>query len=538
MKRVACFYRVSSKKQLDNDEIIMQQKACRDFVELHKDWIIVREYKEKGISGYKKSSLERDELIRLKKDAENNKYDILLVYMFDRLGRKSDETPFIVKYFDSLDIEVWSTIEGRQKFDNEIDDFTNYMRFWQANVESQNISHRTDTKHKQMVENGVYRGGVPPYGYELIESTELNKKGKRLMKLSINDSEAQVVKLIFDLAYSLGYGGNRITKHLNEHGILSRSGKSWSTGVINYMIKNPIYCGKLSYGKRTTKLGYQHNQEIDKWTLSDKINELSIIQDDIWESVQLSRELRQPSRNKKQNIDRINVPTFGKLLFIGYIYCGHCGSSLSSTVNTKNWKVKDGTLKKKYRMKYRCTGKALNKTSCKGQTIYSSDLIEKEVLMRVYDMIDKIKGIDSIQIIEQYKERNQKTQLMDLELKSKQVEKNYRELSNLKSLVSVDHELITHYSHSNLNDIITKIEFDINTLNSQIRLLEDSINLNNVYTQGMKEFFSIINEWKNIYYNANIDKRKVMLSRIIDRIIVTRDEIKVEFKDYINEITK
>ena len=43
-----------------------------------------------------------------KKKAEQGKFDILLVFMFDRLGRKSDETPFVVEWFVKKGIRVWS----------------------------------------------------------------------------------------------------------------------------------------------------------------------------------------------------------------------------------------------------------------------------------------------------------------------------------------------------------------------------------------------------------------------------------------------
>jgi len=49
------------------------------------------------------------------------KFDVLLVlvFMFDRLGRKDDETPFIVEWFVQQGIEVWSVKEGEQRFDTD-----------------------------------------------------------------------------------------------------------------------------------------------------------------------------------------------------------------------------------------------------------------------------------------------------------------------------------------------------------------------------------------------------------------------------------
>ncbi len=56
--------------------------------------------------------------------------------MFDRLGRREDETPFVVQWFVQQGIEVWSTKEGEQRFDTHVDKLLTYIRFWQASGES------------------------------------------------------------------------------------------------------------------------------------------------------------------------------------------------------------------------------------------------------------------------------------------------------------------------------------------------------------------------------------------------------------------
>ena len=51
-KRVYTFYRVSTKGQVEKDDIPMQQDSCRDFAE-SQGWEIVKEFSEKGVSGFK-----------------------------------------------------------------------------------------------------------------------------------------------------------------------------------------------------------------------------------------------------------------------------------------------------------------------------------------------------------------------------------------------------------------------------------------------------------------------------------------------------
>ncbi len=81
----------------------------------------MKEFSEKGVSGYKVSADDRDAIQELKEAALNNEFDILLVFMFDRIGRIDDETPFVVEWFAKHGVEVWSTQEGQQCFNNHVD---------------------------------------------------------------------------------------------------------------------------------------------------------------------------------------------------------------------------------------------------------------------------------------------------------------------------------------------------------------------------------------------------------------------------------
>ncbi len=138
----------------------MQKQYCREFAE-SQGWTIVKEFAEKG-SGFKVAAADRDAIQEIRQDAEERKFDILLVFMFDRLGRRDDETPFVVEWFIRNGIEVWSAMEGQQKMDDHIDKLLNYIRYWQASGESLKTSARTKTRLSQIVQEGRFRGGSSP----------------------------------------------------------------------------------------------------------------------------------------------------------------------------------------------------------------------------------------------------------------------------------------------------------------------------------------------------------------------------------------
>lgn len=102
--RVCCLYRVSTKGQVDKAEndIPMQKKACHEFAE-SKGWTIIKEHAELGVSGFKVAAADRDELQEIKREAEKQEFDILLVVPFPvswtvKMKKKQKETQDILSY--------------------------------------------------------------------------------------------------------------------------------------------------------------------------------------------------------------------------------------------------------------------------------------------------------------------------------------------------------------------------------------------------------------------------------------------------------
>ena len=202
-------YRVSTKKQLyrsvDNiEDIPMQRQSCRDFAQ-RMGWIVGKEFEEKGISASKVSAENRDAIQDLKDAAMKGEFQVLLVFMFDRLGRIDDETPFVLEWFVKHGIEVWSVTEGEQKIEQHVDKLMNYIRFWQAAGESEKTSIRTKTRLAQIAKEGCFRGGGVPFGYRLEKQGRLNKNRNEVNEIVIDDDEAVIVRQIFDLYVTKGY---------------------------------------------------------------------------------------------------------------------------------------------------------------------------------------------------------------------------------------------------------------------------------------------------------------------------------------------
>ncbi len=184
---------------------------------------------------------------------------------------------------DERSIQVWSTQEGEQRFDNHTDKLLNYIRFWQADGESEKTSIRTRTSLGQLVEAGHFKGGFAAYGYDLVKSGRLNKKKHELLDLQINEEEAAVVRLIFDKYTIEGYGAQRIATYLNRHGYHARSGKNWHPASIRGILCNLTYTGVLRSGDSRSEI----------------LPELQIISPQQYETAQKIREER--AKHAKEN---------------------------------------------------------------------------------------------------------------------------------------------------------------------------------------------------------------------------------------------
>ncbi len=543
MKRVACLYRVSTTKQVEKDDIPLQKIACREFSEKQPEWKIVKEYAEKGVSGYKKKASERDVLQQVKKDAENKMFDILLVFMFDRLGRREDETPFIVEWFVAQGIEVWSVREGEQRFDTRVDKLLNYIRYWQAGGESEKTGIRVKERQKQLTKEGIYMSATPPYGYTLVKSGVYSRKGVERKKLKILPEEAEVVRLVYSLCAEQGYGGRRISIYLNERNIPTKKGIQWTVSVINYMLRNPIYKGYIAYNKTSVKKnGSQGRVGTKEWVFSDEKNdEIAIVDEDIWEKVQKIRWAKTPDRYKEENMDYESYPlsTKSEGLLTGIVKCGYCGAKLNLAKSKKNFKRKDGTITvgKEYSY-YRCTGKIAGKLNCNmKKTNMKKDDVEKPVLEAISLFLSTLEKVDLSKQIEKLKKENLQEDNDILKGVVKNIEVKRNEINKLKDEVMKVLLGESVFDKNMLSEMITAKEKEQKELIEKKEKIEKKINKKKLEYNDIEILKQSIPLWKEEFELSNLETKKMMINQIIKEVIVFDDKVHVKMKLDFSELT-
>lgn len=518
MKRVYCLYRVSTTKQVDKDDIPMQKQSCHEFVDDKPDWVIKKEFKEKGISGFKVSAKDRDAIQDLQKAAIEKEFDILLVFMFDRIGRKEDETPFVVEWFTQHGIEVWSVKEGQQRFDNHVDKLLNYIRYWQASGESIKTSVRTKTRMGQIVQMGWFKGGVAPYGYKLVHKGRVNKRGHEVYDLEINEVEAVVVKLIFDRHANAGMGPQTIAAFLTSKGILNRSGKNFVAPTIRNIVKNPMYRGILRCGD----------------SVSEPFGHLRIVSDKLFFR---SQELIRQRSLEYQEKRRVPKKVSSTCLLTGNIFCGHCGARLITSTAGSKRKLANGSTYTRRWWRYLCYNRVRHKGECEGQSGYTAERIDQAVCEIVRDLLNGMKQVPVSKIVE--RRYGIEVNNMEQELKATKalLAKKVDELASLKTEVVKAIQGESNFDPSLLNELIETAskqkvvaEQDVEKLNNELATSKNML-------EPLREQHDLYVSWADVFDSCDINTKRMIICRLIDKVTVSRGykidvELTITVKQY------
>lgn len=268
----------------------------------------------------------------------------------------------------------------------------------------------------------------------------------------------------------------------------------------------------------------------DQILSKEPLPHLVIVNEDVWNRVQDLRKGRNPQNTVKEDVHRSIRSTKGSLLFIGMIRCGHCGNPLTTTWNKKRYKRKDGTKKEVRSAKYRCSGKALMKVNCSGQTIYSQQIIEDAVLDFVYRYLDRLQTADlerEIQLLRQQNFEEDRKEAARLKL---QLSKDREQLEKLKDEVIRVLDGQSRFSAEILNELIDKQKAKVAETESKINRLEADLAKREMELEHMESVQQAIPTWRAVFESASIEKKKMMLRTIIEQITVYRDQIDVKFK--------
>lgn len=544
--RVRYLLRVSSNQQLDADgDLYAQRRLVLDYIQQQEDWCLdeadtKKEYYEGGVSGYKNSIDKRDVLNQIKEDAKNKEFDILVCYKDDRLGRREYEVPKYIKDLAEYGVLIYTVKDGLITPKNHAESLLSYVRFWHAEGSSLDTSQRVRDNAKELVKKGKFIGGKAPYGYELVFSGELSKHQRALKKLQIVPEKAEVVKTIFSHAIHKNYGFLKIATELNKeerYTTLAPNGYSWKAETVRSILINPIYAGYTAYGRREHNGGAYKKLERDQWVYADSCNEeIKIIELEVWEKVQQIRESRK-AKMKEQHEHTGNAPvsTTGTLALIDVLYCGYCGRKMTNGSVYNYWELANGEKKKTRVSKYRCQTKH-QAEKCEGKTLYRAEDLEPIVFGVVKEYLttleDETRIIEKLKASCQGRERENQNEIKKLKKNLAVVKKDCWTLEeNLPKVLRGELPISLDLFEEQIQNNKGKEQ----ELSEKLALLLEDMNDRQGEQQEFEHFIKKIPSWKEVFDQADTATKRVVINKLIEKIDIKRDEIKVRFKISLDE---
>lgn len=500
METVYTLYRVSTLKQVDKvkDDIPMQRESCREFAARH-GWTIGKEFLEKGVSGFKVSAQKRDAIQELKAAAIAGEFQILLVFMFDRIGRIDDETPFVVEWFVKHGIQVWSVNEGEQRFESHVDKLMNYIRFWQASGESEKTSMRIKTRMQQLTAEGSYTGGPVPFGYKLEKRGRLNKKGKEILDLAVEPTEAEWVEKLFQKTVKEGYGSHRLAMMLNNAGVRTHGGAKFQCVTIIRILRNKLFCGYIVSGE----------------TVSPHMQELQIISKELFERTQEILDQRSAKNDEER---AIAMTTKSTNLLSGILYCAHCGGRLTSLIYRERYTRQDGSEYYAERLKYLCYHKSRSLCECDGQSTYLADKIDDAVCDIVHDMFNNIKESPDEAVLEKHFGKEMASGKARLTKLKMELDKYTLQKAKLSEEIAGSLTGDSAFTPEQLITAMKSIEEKTANAELAIEAINNEMNGKKAAMENLRPQFERFRTWAVEFDDCTVEQKKMIISQLINRI--------------------
>ncbi len=270
--RVTFYARVSTEKLEQQGSLQHQIDYYTEQIRKNESWVFVPGYVDEGISGT--STYKRESFLRMIADAHGGCFDFIITKEISRFSRSTLDS---IRYTQEL-LEAGVGVLFQNDQINTLDPDSEFRLVVMAGVaqdEVRKLSERLKFGFRQSIQGGRILGNDCIWGYE-----------KKDCRLSIQEEQAQVVRMIFTLYASGQYGVRRLARVLTAHGYGSRTGKGFSEATIRSILRNPKYKGWYC-GHKTQSLDYRtKRREVlppEEWVMYPDPNIPAIVSEELWD---------------------------------------------------------------------------------------------------------------------------------------------------------------------------------------------------------------------------------------------------------------
>lgn len=519
MDNAYIYTRVSTLIQVDGFSLDAQEEEIREFAKRH-EINIVGKYSDEGKSG--KNAEHRPAFNQMMDDIRSKKDNIryVLVFKLSRFARNTSDTAKYLQELASFGIGLLGVKDGIDTSTATGKMIANIMGAV-AEVELENIHEQTLAGRQQKARSGLWNGAQAPFGYAIENKS-----------LVVCPEEAEIVKEIFRLYTEEGQTIRYITKKLNDEGMKREQRGNTRFSVftertVRSILKNPIYEGKIAYGRRhTVKVEGTNNEtkvvkqkDESKIILVEGIHE-AIISPEMFEKA--GAKLSENIRHRKTRSDSTTVYPL-----TGLIKCPDCGKNIFGyTAPPRPRKNGKEGFYPRY-ISYRCiSGRERNGVSCSlANKYYSGTKLEKEVRDVIASMVTIPEFVELVS-----KKVDCATDLKALKKKrdaviSEQSKYSGNLISTEKRLTELDAS-DKHYEKrvDSLNRILDDLYEKIDEVQSRLDEINKEISMAEKSSMTKQSIFEMLDGFSKYYDIMIPEDKKALLQAMISYIELYREK--------------
>ena len=509
-QRCALYARVSTEEQKEGKNIDSQLAELRSHITTN-GWIPAGEYIDDGWSG---GLLARPELDRLRDDAEKGIFEAVVVNDVDRLGRDLTNLGVVRRDFERKGVKL--LFRKLQNGDSPADSLMVNMMGTFAEFERTLIADRTRRGRRFKAETRqIIVGNIPPYGYRYVA---MDKKTGRDGQYIINESEARVVKKVFNWVDHDGLTARGVVRKLTDEKVpTKKGGKHWGKSSVMRLLHNQTYAGITHYNRhksvesssaangryrRQTKTG-RRLRDRSEW-ISIKLPEsLHIITQDQYERVQtqIRNNYVLSSRNSQHNY-----------LLRGLLRCGKCDAPYYGTPVHGKFYYRDGNRIKRFPLPRNCDG---------------ASIVAERIETGVWDKL--VEAIQSPNIIVKQVAIHEK-RLRSVSQDSTSAAEELRR--NIAKLQEQEKRVLEAYKLGLIGTDLLKSEMGTNRseqekLSAEERELSAKSQVKTPFVEVKKTIKDYCHEVRQKLANITYEQKQAILRLLVQRVVINEGTVKV-----------
>lgn len=492
--RVAAYCRVST----DNAEQLTSYEAQKayytDKIMTNTEWAMAGIFADEGISGLQ--AKKRPQFQKMIRMCERGKIDLILTKSISRFARNTVDCLNYIRMLKQMNIGVIFENENINTLTSDSEVIITMLGGF-AQAESESISRNVKWGRRQAMKQGkVSFQFKRMYGYERGEDA----------RPRVVPEQAAVVRRIFE-SYLEGKSVSAIQQKLKDDGILTGSDKEvWSTGALQYMLRNEKYCGDVLQQKTfiedcISKKAVKNNGQLPKYLIQN--HHEPIVDRETFYKVQAEIARRGAMRRCSPKTGDIeSIKYCGKYALTDLLICGECGTPYKRVTWSKNGKKK---------IVWRCISRLDYGTKyCKQSPTIEEGRLQEVILKAI---IAKIQ--DSGSPVPAHSERRQPMKISN--------EANPVLVNRINELLPTVMELVAVAADTG---DFGSYDGKLKELSDEITLLQEQFTLhqtqqNSSYDMTLPDISGEIEAWDD-----------TLVRQLIDTItIVSTDKILVVFKD-------